>query len=384
MRLYDVAIIGLGVIGSAALAALARRGYRVVGFDRFAPGHDRGSSHGTTRVIRLGYFEHPSYVPLLRAAYPLWRELEARSGRSLLTITGIVEIGTPASDLVTGTLHASRLHGLPHEILDARNLMKRFPAFRVPDDFIGVLQPDGGFVRAEPTVAALQQLAWGSGAELNRKQRVLMVEPHRGGVRVTSEGGDVLAECAVVAAGPWVKSLLPQLHAPIRVTRQVVGWFEPAQHLRACFAAERFPVFLLQNPDGIFYGFPGDANGVKVAKHHHLDEAVDPDHYDHTVSAADEGTIRNVLKAHLPDAEGRLLAAQTCLYTMTPDGDFIIDRLPGCPQVIVAAPCSGHGFKFAPVIGEILADLAATGRTDHDITRFSLARFAPSLPVPPA
>jgi sarcosine oxidase len=379
MPIYDVAIIGLGVIGSAALAALARRGLRVVGIDRFAPGHDRGSSHGTTRVIRLGYFEHPSYVPLLRAAYPLWRELEARSGRLLLTITGIVEIGAPDSDLIAGTLQSSRLHGLPHEILDARSLMKRFPAFRVPDDFIGVFQPDGGFVRAQPTVAALQELASGSGAELRQKQRVVAVEPHRCGVRVTAECGDVLAGCAVVAAGPWVKSLLPQLRAPIRVTRQVVGWFEPARHLRPCFTAERFPVFLLQNPDGVFYGFPGDADGIKVAKHHHLNEAVDPDHYDHSVSAADEATIRAVLKAHLPDAEGRLLAAQTCLYTMTPDGDFIIDRLPGCPRIIVAAPCSGHGFKFAPVVGEILADLAATGSTDHDIARFSLARFSPFL-----
>jgi sarcosine oxidase len=379
MPVYDVAIIGLGVIGSAALAALARRGCHVVGIDRFAPGHDRGSSHGTTRVIRLGYFEHPSYVPLLRAAYPLWRELEARSGRLLLTITGIVEIGAPTSDLVAGTLHSSRLHGLPHEILDARSLMERLPAFRVPDDFIGVLQPDGGFVQAEPTVAALQELASGSGAELRRMQRVLAVEPHRGGVRVMTECGDVVAGCAVVAAGPWVKSLLPQLRAPIRVTRQVMGWFEPAQHLRACFAPERFPVFLLQNPDGVFYGFPGDAHGVKVAKHHHLDEAVDPDHYDRTVSVADEATIRTVLKAHLPDAEGRLLAAQTCLYTMTPDGDFIIDRLPECPQVIVAAPCSGHGFKFAPVVGEILADLAVTGSTHHDIARFSLARFPPGV-----
>src|SRR5215475_11015141 len=384
MPVYDVAIIGLGVIGSAALAALAGRGCRVVGIDRFAPGHDRGSSHGTTRVIRLGYFEHPSYVPLVRAAYPLWRELEARSGRSLLTITGILEIGAAESDLVAGTLHSSRLHRLPHEILDPRSLMKRFPAFRVPDHFIGVFQPDGGFIRAEPSVAALQELASASGAELRRRQRVVAVEPHRGGVRVTTECADVRAGCAVVAAGPWVKSLLPQLRAPIRVTRQVVGWFEPPQHLRSCFAAERFPVFLLQNPDGVFYGFPGDANGVKVAKHHHRDEAVDPDHYDHNVSAADEATIRTVLKAHLPDAGGRLLAAQTCLYTMTRDGDFIIDRLPGCPQVVVAAPCSGHGFKFAPVVGEILADLAATGSTDHDIARFSLARFAARLfPAPP-
>jgi sarcosine oxidase len=230
-------------------------------------------------------------------------------------------------------------------------------------------------VRAEAAVTALQGLASCCGAELMRTQRVLAVEPHRGGVRVTTERGEVLAGCAVVAAGPWVKSLLPRLPAPLRVTRQAAGWFEPADQARASFAAERFPVFLLQNPDGVFYGFPADANGVKVAKHHHLDEAVDPDHYDRTVSATDEAMIRNVLKAHLPDADGRLLAAQTCLYTMTPDSDFIIDRLPGCPQIIVAAPCSGHGFKFAPAIGEILADLAVMGRTDHDISRFSFRRF---------
>ena len=380
MPSFDVAIIGLGVMGSAALAALARRGTRVVGIDRFAPGHDRGSSHGTTRVIRLGYFEHPSYVPLVRAAYPLWRELEARSGQSLMTKTGIVEIGAPASDLVAGTLRSSQLHGLPHDILDARSLMKRFPAFRLPGDFIGVFLPDGGFVRAEPAVTALQELASRSGAELIWNEPVLAVEPHREGVAVTTGRGDIRAGCAIAAAGPWLKSLLPQLPVRLRVTRQVLAWFEPAERARPLFAAERFPVFLLENADGVFYGFPADAAGVKIAKHHHLDEAVDPDHYDRAVSAADEATIRNVLKAHLPDADGRLLAAQTCLYTMTPDGDFILDRLPECPQIIVASPCSGHGFKFAPVIGEILADLAVTGRTDYDISRFCLARFSPSLP----
>src|SRR5216683_4263849 len=200
MPSFDVAIIGLGVMGSAALAALARRGRRVVGIDRFAPGHDRGSSHGTTRVIRLGYFEHPSYVPLLRAAYPLWRELEARSGQSLLSVTGILEIGAPTSDLVAGTLRSSRQHGLAHEILDASNLMRRFPAFRLPGDFIGVFQPDGGFVRAEPTVAALQTLAREAGAQLRTEERVLAVEPYRDGVRVQTPHGDILAGCAVVAA----------------------------------------------------------------------------------------------------------------------------------------------------------------------------------------
>src|SRR5262249_3963674 len=234
-------------MGSAALAALARRGRRVVGLDRFAPGHDCGSSHGATRVIRLGYFEHPSYVPLVRAAYPLWRELEARSGQALLTITGILEIGAPDSDLVAGTLRSSRLHALPHEILDAPSLMERFPAFRLPDDFVGVFQPDGGFVRAEPAVAALQELAARSGAEVIRNEPVLAVGPHRDGVAVTTGRGDIRAGRAVVAAGPWLKSLLPQLPVPLRVTRQVLGWFEPAHHARPRFAAERFPVFLLQN-----------------------------------------------------------------------------------------------------------------------------------------
>jgi sarcosine oxidase len=376
MPSFDVAIIGLGVIGSAALAALARRGRHVVGIDRFAPGHDRGSSHGATRVIRLGYFEHPSYVPLLRAAYPLWRELEARSGQSLLSITGILEIGAPESDLVAGTLRSSRLHALPHEILDAPSLMEHFPAFRVPDEFVGVFQPDGGFVRAEPAVAAFQALALRSGAELRIEERVLAIAPYRDGVRVTTVHGDVLAECVIVAAGPWLKSLLPQLLVPVRVTRQVLGWFEPADHARASFAVERFPVFLLQNQEGVFYGFPADVDGVKVAKHHHLDEPVDPDRYDRTISATDEAIIRIALKAHVPYADGRLLAARTCLYTMTSDGDFILDRLPGCPEIIVASPCSGHGFKFAPVIGEILADLAVEGRTEHDISRFSLKRFS--------
>jgi sarcosine oxidase len=374
MSSFDAAVIGLGVMGSAAVAALSRRGRRVIGIDRFAPGHDRGSSHGATRVIRLGYFEHPSYVPLVRAAYPLWRELEARSGAPLLTITGIVEMGAPGSELVAGTLQSARQHGLPYEVLDAPGVMRRFPVFRLPDHFIGVFQPDGGVLRTEPAVAAFQAVARQAGADLCMEERVLGVAPDGDGVQVTTERGEIRAGCAIVAAGPWVKTLLPQWPAPVRVTRQVLAWFAPARH-PSHFAAGRMPVFLLQNLDGAFYGFPSDATGVKIAKHHHFDEAVDPETCDRTVSAADETAIRGVLEAHMPDADGPLRAAKTCLYTMAPDGDFILDRLPECPQIIVASPCSGHGFKFAPVIGEILADLAAMGRTDYDISRFSLNRF---------
>jgi sarcosine oxidase len=372
---YDAAVIGLGVIGSAAAAALARRGLRVAGIDRLAPGHDRGSSHGATRVIRLGYFEHPSYVPLVRAAYPLWRELEARSGLPLLTVTGILEMGVPESELVAGTLQSGRQHGLPHEVLDAAGVMKRFPAFRLPDDFTGVFQPDGGVLQAEPAVAAFQAVARAAGADLRTDERVVAVAPDGNGVRVTTERGEVRAGCAIVAAGPWLPSLLPQLALPLRVTRQVLAWFAPLRNA-SLFAVRHFPVFLLQNADGVFYGFPADATGgVKIAKHHHFDEAVDPDMCDRTVSAADEAVIRTAIEIHVPDAGGPPVAAKTCLYTMTPDGDFILDRLPGCPQIIVASPCSGHGFKFAPVIGDMLADLATTGRTNYDISRFSLRRF---------
>jgi sarcosine oxidase len=373
MAHFDVAVIGLGVMGSAALQALAGRVQRVIGIERFTPGHDRGSSHGITRLIRLGYFEHPSYVPLLRRAYELWRALEQASGRKLLHVTGIAEIGPPDGILVQGTLASVHLHSLPHELLSAAELMQRIPAFRLPRDYVGVLQPDGGFLDAEPSSHALLALAKGAGAEIRTGERVQAIEPRAGNVRIVTDRGSIDAGAVIVAAGPWLKSLLPDLPAPLRVTRQVMGWFTPVEP--ELVAPGRLPVFLLESEHGIHYGFPpfGDAQ-VKIAKHHHDDQTVDPETYNRTVSTQDEHLIRAALAAHLPAANGPLAKAQTCLYTMMPDGDFIIDRLPGCPQVIVASPCSGHGFKFAPVIGEILADLAIDGTTMHDISRFRLGR----------
>jgi sarcosine oxidase len=377
MAAYDVAVIGLGVMGSAALSALARRGRRVIGIDRFVLGHDRGSSHGRTRIIRLGYFEHPSYVPLLRAAYPLWRALEARSGKALLTITGIVEIGPPDGELVEGTLQASKLHNLPHEVLDSRSLMARFPAFRVPEQMVGVFQPDGGFVRAEGTIQALVAEARAAGAEVRLQERVIDVAPDGDGARVRTERETFTADRVIVAAGSWVGALTRDLALPVKAVRQVLGWFDPVDAATtALLSPDRFPVFLLESDLGLFYGFPADGtNGVKVARHSQDGRAVDPDAYDREVAAADEGIIRAALKAHLPGADGKLLAKTTCLYTMATDGDFIIDRLPAHSQIVVASPCSGHGFKFAPLIGEILADLATEGQTVHDISRFSAIRF---------
>jgi sarcosine oxidase len=361
-------------MGSAALYHLAKRGERAVGIEQFTPGHDRGSSHGETRIIRLGYFEHPSYVPLVRAAFPLWRAIEREAGQSLLQVTGILELGAPDGTLVSGTLRSSREHALPHEVLDAAAVTRRFPAFRAPPHVVGVFQPEGGILAAEPAIHAQIALAQAAGASVRTSETVRAIEPASGGVRVLTDQGVVEAGQAIVAAGPWVKTLLPDLPAPLRVTRQVLGWFEPSD--AAMFARERCPVFMIENADGVFYGFPaGEKPGIKFAKHHHEDEAVDPTAPARPMSGADEALLRAALAAHVPAANGRLLDAQTCLYTMAPDGDFIIDRLPGSPNVIVASPCSGHGFQFAPVIREILADLATTGATRHDISRFRLARF---------
>ncbi len=370
----DVAVIGLGATGSAALHHLAWRGLRVVGIEQFAPGHDRGSSHGETRIIRLGYFEHPSYVPLVRAAMALWQALEAESGRALLHVTGILEMGAPEGTLVAGTLRSAQTHGLRHEVLDAAQVMRRFPAFRLPPAFVGVFQPDGDILAAEPAVEAQLALARAAGAEVRTNEPVRAIEPAGGGVRVVTDRGIMVAGQAVVAAGPWIQQLLPGLSVPIRVTRQVVGWFAPSAP--APFARARCPVFMIENRDGIFYGFPtGPRPGVKFAKHHHADEAIDPAGTPRPMDERDEAVLRAALAAHVPSADGALLGAQTCRYTMTPDGDFIVDRLPGAPALIVASPCSGHGFKFAPVIGEIIADLVTQGTTRHDIARFRLDRF---------
>lgn len=374
MTNVDAVVIGLGATGSAALHRLALRGRRVVGVEQFAPGHDRGSSHGETRVIRLGYFEHPSYVPLLRESYALWREVEAASGQPLLTITGIVEFGAPDSALVAGTLAASRLHALPHEVIDAVELMRRFPPFHLPNDFVGVWQPDGGFLRAESAVAAQLSLAERAGAQMQTQTRVEAVEPRGKGVRVTTSEGTIDAHAAVVAAGPWLKHLLPNLPAPVVVTRQAAGWFAPADP--APFALGTFPVFLGETAHGVHYGFPiHGSTGFKVAKHHHAGEQVDPDTVDRAISLRDEALIRDFLAEHLPAGNGPLRDATTCLYTTTPDGDFILDRLAEAPQIVIASPCSGHGFKFAPVIGDIIADLVTDGSTRRDISRFAFRRF---------
>jgi sarcosine oxidase len=314
-------------------------------------------------------------VPLVREALTLWRELERSAGIDLLTTTGIIEIGAPDSALIKGTLSSSQLHKLPHEVLNAAQTMRRFPAFRIPDTYLGVFQPDAGYLAAEKAVAAQIAAAEAAGAEIRIGWRALSFSSGARGVRVATSHGEIEAGKIVVAAGPWLKELLPDFPAPLRITRQVLGWFTPKD--TAPFAAGKFPVFLFESEHGVHYGFPPNGDGnLKIAKHHHLGEVTTAEDCNRAVSPRDETAIRDFLAGCLPAANGPMAAAKTCLYTMTPDEDFIVDRLPGHPDIIVASPCSGHGFKFAPVIGEILADLVTRGATQRDISRFRLARFA--------
>ena len=370
----QIAVIGLGAMGSAALCQLARRGVRAMGIDQFEIGHDRGSSHGETRMIRLAHFERPSYVPLMHRAYVLWHELEDIVRQRLLHITGIAEIGAPTGDMVRGTRSGANAD-VPCEVLDAASFMRRYPVFKIPETFVAIFQPDGGFIEASKALAANLAVAKEHGAAVRTGEKVIAIEPAGAGVKVVTDCGVIASDFAIVAAGPWLSGLFPELRLPLKVTRQVIGWFEPRQPEQ--FAAERFPAFMFESEYGQHYGFPayGD-KGIKFAKHHHFGEAVDADSYERTVSVQDEAAIRAPLAQYLPATNGPLCATETCLYSLTPDNTFIIDRLPGFPQIVVASPCCGHGFKFSPVVGEILADLVTRGATDHDITQFRLSRFS--------
>ena len=374
MATYDVAVIGLGAMGSAALFELARRGKRAIGIEQFEPGHDRGSSHGESRIIRLSYFEHPSYVPLARRALEKWRELEQLCGQTILTVTGMLEAGYPGCSVVEGSLEASRQHRLEHEILGAAEINRRFPAFRLPSHWTGLFQPDAGFLRPELAIQQFVAQAERHGAEVRTRTRVLAIEPLGAGVRVRTTGGVIEAGSVIVSTGAWIGDFAPDLRPQLTLTRQVLGWFSPLRP--AHYTPENCPVFMLESENDACYGFPDFAGtGVKTASHRKGAVLANADALSQDGDTADEAQIRRMLALAMPDANGPLRAMRTCIYTRTPDEDFVIDRSPVDPRVVLASPCSGHGFKFASVIGEVLADLALGKTPANDISRFRIDRF---------
>jgi sarcosine oxidase len=372
---YDAIVIGLGGMGSASAFHLARRGQRVLGLEQFDLLHERGSSHGLTRIIRLAYHEDPSYVPLLRRSYELWHELERLAGERLLVTTGSLEGGPADGHMFRGALEAAQLHHLPHEALDATEIRRRFPAFSGLDPgTMAVWQPDGGFLLAERSLLAHVTQAQAHGAQLRFRERVDSWDAGAAGVEVRTEQGTYEADRLIICAGAWAGALVPQL-APLAVPeRQVLAWLQPTRP--ELFRPERFPVFLLDVPDGSYYGFPiHDVPGLKLGRYHHLHEPMDPDDPDRSARPDDEALLRGFVARYLPDGAGATVMLKVCLFTNSPDEHFLIDRLPDAPGVVVAAGFSGHGYKFCSVVGEITADLATRGRTDHDIGLFRLSRF---------
>lgn len=375
----DVIVLGLGGMGSAAAAQLAARGQRVLGLERFGPAHDQGSSHGGSRITRQAYFEDPAYVPLLLRAYELWDQLCADSGSDVLVRTGGVFLGRPDSRTVAGSLRAAQEWGLAHELLDAAEVRRRFPTLRPTEDEVGLFEAAAGFARPEATVAAHLQLAGRRGAELHFDEPALdWAATADGGVRVRTAVGEYTAGALVICPGAWAPELLAELAVPFTVERQVMYWFQPTGGT-AAWTPDRHPIYIHEAGDGTqVYGFPaidGPDGGAKVAFFRRGVRCT-PETTDREVHPAEVAAIAAHLAGPLPALPGRLLTAATCMYTNTPDEHFVIAPHPQHPQVAVACGFSGHGFKFVPVVGEVLADLATTGATAHPIDLFDPSRPA--------
>lgn len=373
---FDVVVAGLGAMGSAAVYHLAKAGCSVLGLDAHTPPHSFGSSHGLTRIIREAYWEHPLYVPLVRRAYELWADLELESGEVLYRRTGGLMIGMPGGSLVGGTLRSIREHGIGHEVLSVSEIASRYPVIGIPDDkMVGVLEHRAGMLFPEKCIEAHLRLAAARGAELRYGEPVAGWKPDGSGVRVSTPAGEYRAGRLLISAGAWASKLLEGLGLPLSVERQVLVWFKPSSDPRA-FEPENLPIFLWEYGNNhMIYGFPDTGQGVKVAFHHN-GRIVDPDRIDRTVGASDIEDLRIVLSQFMPGAGGEVLQSAVCMYTNTPDGHFLIDFYPHSDKVLIASPCSGHGFKFAPAIGEALCRLSIDGKAGFDLSPFRLDRIA--------
>jgi sarcosine oxidase len=371
----DVIVVGAGTMGSMALWRLARRGVAVLGLEQFAPGHDRGSGHGDSRMTRTAYFEGPEYVPLVQAALPLWRDLEAEAGVELLTMTGGLMIGPPDGELVSGALRSARVHGLGCELLGPAEAA-RF-GHRLRPDEVALREEGAGVLRPERAIRAAAGRAVALGARLETGVRVTAIEPDGDGVVVRAGEAAHRGRRAIVCAGAWLGRLLPDIGLPLAVERQVMTWFPAGDP--AAFAPDRFPVFVHDRPGRAGYGLPClDGATVKVAMHHGGPPA-DPDALDRAVSEDEVAPAAAFVAETLPGLKPVPARAEVCMYTNTPDLHFVVGRA-GPAGVTVVSACSGHGFKFAPVMGEIAADLALDGRTEHDISGFSASRFGLGSP----
>jgi sarcosine oxidase len=372
---YDVIVVGLGAMGSACIDALARAKRRVLGIDRFTPPHALGSSHGRTRIIREAYFEHPAYVPIVRRSFDLWRDLERAVGRPLYTKTGGINIGPEDGMLVRGARASAEAFGVPHRVLSAAGVRRHFPGLQPLDDMVGVEEERAGVLFPEECITALHARATRAGAEVQCGEAVVGWTASGDGVRVFTAGAEYRAAQIVLAGGAWMRTLVPELADVLKVVRQPIHWFEPSIHPQY-FTPTQCPVSLWEYAaDRFFYALPDFGDGVKAGVHYE-GQPVDPDQVDRRTSPDEDAQVTDLLRRFMPHAKGHLRESQVCLYTNTPDLHFIIDVHPAYPaQVAVVSACSGHGFKFATAIGEIVADLLAGAPARYDLSMFRMTRF---------
>jgi sarcosine oxidase len=374
MQTYDVIVLGLGGMGSAVACESARRGQSVLGIEQFPLVHDRGSSHGQTRVIRQAYYEHPDYVPLLRRAYEKWYDLEQLAGTQLFTECGVLSLSPPGGEVVQGVTQAAREHGLLVESMTATETRRRFPEFHLPGDYSSVFEPHAGYLRVEECVRAHLDAARAAGATLLAEEQVVHWRDVGAGIEVETTRGRYSSARLIITAGPWAGAVLKQLGLPLQVLRKSLLWFETPEPAR--FRRDRFPIYMVESPSGFYYGFPViDSRGHKLARHDGGHIVDDPLHPNRDLLPEDEADCRLFLESFLPSAAGQLRHHEVCMYTVTPDRHFILDVHPESPSVVVGAGFSGHGFKFASVVGEVLADLSESGQSQLPIDRFRLDRF---------
>jgi sarcosine oxidase len=380
-RTADVAVVGLGAMGSAALWRLASRGASVVGFERFEPGHAFGSSHGATRIFRAAYFEDPQYVPLLLAALEWWRRLELESARELLTQIGGLMIGPPGGPLISGSLRSAHEYRLPHRVLPRAAMATQYPQHKLEADDVAILDELAGVLFAEQSIAAGIALAKDHGAVIHSRAAVQRIEPNATHVDIGVGSESFRVRHAVVCAGPWLPGLLALPGIELAIERQVMTWFKSSSP--DLFAPRRFPAFVRELADGrIGFGIPDMGDGlIKVGIHHGAGDIVNPDSVDRSAHPRDYEVTEAYAAATIDGLQPSMAKATVCLYTNSPDEHFVVGEMPGAPNVTIVSPCSGHGFKFAPVIGEIAADLALKGGTEYAIDMFSPSRFID--PPPP-
>lgn len=369
--IFDVIVLGVGGMGSAACYHLARRGLRVLGLEQFDIAHEQGSSHGKSRVIRKAYFEDPRYVPLLHETYELWRDLERVSGERLLNLVGCLNFGPADHECIDGVRRSVAQHGLTHEILSAAEIHARWPAIVPNENDIGIFEPDGGYMPPEKCVQAHARLARAQGCEIHTNCTVLDWAILDGEPRVQTSQGIFSSRSLVITAGAWLPRIASDLGASLKIERQVQTWFAPQTNL---LHVPNMPVFIHFLKDRSYYSIPDHGDGIKVARHHG-GAITTPDEVDRAIRPADEADIRSYMARHLPGANGPLLDAKICLYTNTPDDHFILDRHPKHANVLIAGGFSGHGFKFCPVVGKMLADLVQDTRQPPPVEIFRLARL---------